>query len=152
MKKAVYIGTVIFLFTTFPVLSQNPRDFDTTDLIGFWQTDSAAQLGAKINRQGTSDSPIDNAVSGDMDRAIISRKYGFLDNGFFTAQWLLGTEPAVVNGTWGMVSIDKIFIEVNRIETMYSVNSHGKDGIVLVPMRERRGYIHELYFIKYEEK
>ena len=152
MKKAFFTGTVIFLFTAFTATSQNLRVFKASDFIGYWQTDSAAQLGAKINRLSNTGSPMDQAVSGDMDRAVISREYGFFDNGMFTAHWLLGTKPAVVDGTWGMVSGDKIFIEVDGTKTEYAVNSHGKDGIVLVPLRARRGEVHELYFIKQEEK
>ncbi|WP_158860396.1 hypothetical protein [Lunatibacter salilacus] len=151
MKKAFYTGTVILLFTAFPAVCQNLREFIASDLTGYWQTDSAAQLGAKTNRLPHTDYPADKAMSDGMDRAIRSREYIFHDNGMFTAQWLLGTKPAAVDGTWGMVSGDTVFIEVDGTKTAYAVNSHRKDGIVLVPLRERRGEVHELYFVKRQE-
>lgn len=152
MKKAFYIGFVIFLVGKVPAVSQDLRAFDPVNLTGYWQTDSAAQLGAKINRLSQKDTMADRTVSADIDRAVISREYGFFDNGIFTAQWLLGSKLTVVNGTWGMVARDRIFIEVDGTKSEYLVNHHGKDGIVLVPQRERRGEVHELYFIKQEEK
>lgn len=152
MRSSICIGISVFLFATLQALSQNLHDFEPVNLIGNWQTDSAAQLGAKLKKLSKKGSMADRAISGDIDRAVISREYGFFDNGMFTAQWLLGSKPTVVNGTWGTVARDRIFIEVDGTKSVYLVNHHGKDGIVLVPQRERRGEVHELYFIKQEEK
>ena len=152
MRSVICIGFSVFLFNTLQAVGQDLPNLETVNLIGFWQTDSAAQLGAKIKGLSQKDSMADRAFSGDIDRAVISREYGFFDNGMFTAQWLLGTNPAVVNGRWGMVSRDKIFIEVDGTKTEYAVNTYQKNGIVLVPLRERRGEVHALYFKKEEEK
>jgi hypothetical protein len=152
MKLPIRILIPVFLFTFLQAISQDLREFETVDLTGYWQTDSAAQLGAKINGPSNSNSRAGKAFSADMDRAVISREYGFFDNGMFTAQWLLGTKPTLVYGTWGIVSRDKIFIEVDGNKTVYTVNTRQNDGIVLIPQRTPRGVIHELYFIKQEER
>lgn len=152
MRSSICIGISVFLFATLQAVSQDLRAFDPVNLTGYWQTDSAAQLGAKLKKLSKKDSMADRTVSGDIDRAVISREYGFFDNGMFTAQWLLGTKPTAVEGTWGVVSKDRIFIEVDGTKSEYLVNPRGKDGIVLVPQRERRGEVHELYFKKQEEK
>lgn len=148
MRSAICIGTLVFLFTASPVISQDLRDFDTTDLIGFWQTDSAAQLGAKINKRSNADSGVDKKFFDDMDRAVISREFGFFDNGMFTAQWVLGTKPKTVSGRWSIVSKDRIAIEIDEVKTEYSVKVRGKDEIMFVPLRDPHGEVHELYFKK----
>ena len=152
MRSAICIGISLFLFTTFPVVSQDLRNFETINLIGFWQTDSTAQLGAKINRRSNENSEMDKKLFDDMDRAVISREFGFFDNGLFTAQWVLGTRPTTVSGRWEIVSKDRIAIEVDGVKTEYSVKVRRKVQIVLIPLRAPEGEIHELYFIKRKEK
>nr|MBI1231858.1 hypothetical protein [Cytophagales bacterium] len=152
MRSSICIGISIFLFTTLQALSQDLRAFDPVNLTGYWETDSAAQLAAKLKRVSKRDSMAKKAVSGDLDRAVITREYGFFENGLFTAEWQLGTNPTVVNGTWGVVSGNRIFIEVNGNKSVYSLSSGKNGGMILVPQRERRGEVHELYFIKKEVK
>lgn len=152
MKKEFYIGFVIFLISTVPVIGQDFRELKVSDLIGYWQTDSVSQLGAKKSGLAVIDSPFDKTLSDDMDRAVNSREYIFYDGGIFIANWMLGGRSTTVRGRWDIVDNNRITIEVNGTKTQYSVNAQSKEGIVLVPLREHRGEIHQLYFIKKKEK
>lgn len=148
MNKAIYIGVVIFLIGTLSAVSQDLLEFQAIDLAGDWQTDSASQLGAKSSLLSITDSPVDKVLSDDMDRAVKSREYTFREDGVFIAQWVMGSRPNVVRGRWDIVDKNRIVIDVDGSKTAYSVNASGKEGIVLVPLRERKGEIHELYFIR----
>ncbi|WP_339922329.1 hypothetical protein [uncultured Cyclobacterium sp.] len=152
MKNAFFFGLVIFLIGIVPAVGQGMLESKSIELIGYWQTDSVSQLGVKERILFNENSQDYKRLSGEMGNAIKSREYLFQDNGIFTAKWVMGKKQIIVSGKWGAVEKNKIIIEVGGVKTKYSVEASGKEGILLVPLRERNGEIHELYFIKKKVK
>lgn len=152
MEKLILFILVVFLIVVRPVAAQKIEAFDAQNLIGYWQTDSVNQLSAINIALSAKDSLNGKVASEEMKQAIKSRSFVFSEDGIFTAQWVLGERQNIVDGTWEIEGASRLAIEINGIKTSYSIRVNGKDGILLIPMKARRGQIHELYFTKKDAK
>ncbi|MDO6438535.1 hypothetical protein Q4534_14020 [Cyclobacterium sp. 1_MG-2023] len=152
MGKLFLLILVVFLIEVRLVAAQKIEEFDAQMLIGYWQTDSVNQLSAINNVLSAKDSLNRKVTSEEMKQAIKSRSFIFSEDGIFTAQWVMGKRQNIVDGKWKIEGTSQIAIEINGIKTSYSVRANGKDGILLIPMKARRGQIHELYFTKKNAK
>ncbi|EPR66337.1 hypothetical protein ADICYQ_4656 [Cyclobacterium qasimii M12-11B] len=152
MKSALFFGLVIFILSIKAAVGQGMLESKPIELIGYWQTDSVSQLGVKERILLNENSLDYKALSSEMGSAIKSREYFFQDEGIFTAKWVMGKKQIIVTGKWDVIEKNKVTIEVDGVKTKYSVKANGKEGILLVPLRERNGEIHELYFIKKKVK
>lgn len=152
MNKLFYIGLLFYLIEPSISVGQSLQEFHAINLVGSWQTDSVSQLSKNANLLSLRDSPLNIVLSADMQRAINSREYKFHNDGVFTANWVMGSKPFMARGTWNILDKNRIVIVIDGKKTEYSINENGKERVVLTPLRERRGEIHELYFIKQKEK
>lgn len=152
MEKLILFILVVFLIVVRPVAAQKIEAFDAQNLIGYWQTDSVNQLSAINIGLSAKDSLNGKVASEEMKQAIKSRSFVFSEDGIFTAQWVLGERQNIVDGKWEIEGASQLAIEINGIKTSYSMRVNGKDGILLIPMKARRGQIHELYFTKKDAK
>lgn len=152
MEKLILFILVVFLIVVRPVAAQKIEAFDAQNLIGYWQTDSVNQLSAINIGLSAKDSLNGKVASEEMKQAIKSRSFVFSEDGIFTAQWVLGKRQNIVDGKWEIEGASRLAIEINGIKTSYSIRVNGKDGILLIPMKARRGQIHELYFTKKDAK
>ena len=148
MGKSILFILVVFLIAVRPAAAQKIEAIDAQNLIGYWQTDSVNQLSAINYGISAKGSKTNRAESEAMKQAIKSRSFVFSEDGIFTAQWVLGKRQNIVNGKWEIEGTSQLAIEINGIKTSYSLRVNGKDGILLIPMKARRGQIHELYFTK----
>jgi hypothetical protein len=152
MERFIIFVIAVFLINIVPVKGQDIEEFNAMKLIGYWQTDSVNQLLAVNNGLSSTGSLNRNVLSEEMKQAIKSRTFIFLKEGDFTAHWIMGERQNIVSGKWVIEGTSQIAIEINGIKTSYSVRANGKDGVLLIPMKERHGQIHELYFTRKDAK
>ncbi|WP_339713575.1 hypothetical protein [Cyclobacterium amurskyense] len=152
MEKLFLFILVVFFIAVRPVAAQKTDKFDAQNLIGYWQTDSVNQLSAINYGISANGSMTKTAESEAMKQAIKSRSFIFSEDGIFTAQWVMGKRQNIVNGKWEIKGASQLTIEINGVKTSYSLRVNGKDEILLIPMKARRGQIHELYFTKKDAK
>lgn len=147
-----FLPLILFLLFLTPGLGQEIFVSLNEGIVGHWQTDVSGLKSKIEQRQKVAYDTLPVQAKEEMDRAIASRSFVFYKDGVFTAKWKIGGHGNSVEGRWKAAKNGKLTIDVEDSKSEYMVYSNGTDGIVLAPLRKRRGLVHELYFIRKKEK
>lgn len=147
-----FITPILLLFFLTPGLGQEAFESLNKGIVGHWQTDLTTIKSWMEQGQRMAYDTLPTQAKEEIDRAMASREFIFHKDGVFVARWEIGGNANSVQGNWEVIGNKNLTIKVHGAKTDYMVFTNGTQGMVLVPQRERRGMLHELYFTKMQEE